>query len=221
MNLAQYIDHTLLRPDAAESEILKVCAEAREFGFRSVCVRPEWIPAAVKSLKGTDVMPITVVSFPHGDDPTPAKAAETLAAVKAGAREVDMVLNRKLLKARDHRAVLEDILAVVEAAGDVPVKVILETSELTREEKIAACALSAAAGARFVKTSTGFSSGGATVEDVRLMRECVGRALGVKASGGIRTTEDARRMIDAGADRLGCSASVAIVRGEAASGGGY
>ena len=170
----------------------------------------------------TSVIPITVVSFPKGEDKVALKVADTLAAVKSGAREIDMVLNRTLLKKRDHGAVFDDIRAVVEAAGTLPVKVILETSELTLEEKFMACALAKAAGAKFVKTSTGFSKSGATVEDVRLMRHAVGPDLGVKASGGIRTTEDAQKMIEAGANRLGCSASIAILRGQAATtSGGY
>lgn len=216
--LAQYIDHTLLRPDATEPEILKLCEEAREFSFRTVCIESKWLPVAVKKLKGSSVLPITVISFPKGEDPSPKKAADTLSAVQAGAREVDMVLNRTLLKKRDHSAVFDDIQAVVEAANGVPVKVIFETSELTREEIVAACALSKAAGAKFVKTSTGFSKSGATVEDVRLMREMVGADCGVKASGGIRTTQDAQNMIAAGANRLGCSASIAIVQGQGTSG---
>ncbi len=219
---AQYIDHTLLRPDATAGEITQLCAEAREYSFKSVCIESQWLPLATQLLRGTAVLPITVISFPQGDDSTSAKAAQTLAAVKAGAREIDMVLNRGLLKKRDHRAVFEDIRAVVEAAGSWPVKVIFETSELTREEKLMACALAKAAGAKFVKTSTGFSQSGATVEDVRLMAEAVGPDMGVKASGGIRTTQDAERMIEAGATRLGCSASVAIVGGQAAKpSGGY
>jgi len=218
---AQYIDHTLLRPDAKESEIAKLCEEAREFSFKTVCVEGKWVALAAKLLKGSSVLPITVVSFPKGEDHTPMKAAETLAAVKAGAKEIDMVLNRTLLKKRDHEAVFDDIRAVVEAAGSLPVKVILETSELTREEKLMACALCKAAGAKFVKTSTGFSKSGATAEDVRLMREAVGPDMGVKASGGIRTADDARKMIEAGADRLGCSASIAIVQGSGGKSGGY
>jgi deoxyribose-phosphate aldolase len=219
---AQYIDHTLLKPEATEAEVAKVCDEAREYSFKTVCVESKWIPMVAKRLKGTAVLPITVISFPKGEDPSPKKAADTLAAVQAGAKEIDMVLNRTLLKRRDHAAVFEDIQAVVEAAGAIPVKVILETSELTREEKLMACALCKAAGAKFVKTSTGFSKSGATVEDVRLMREAVGPEMGVKASGGIRTTQDAKNMLAAGANRLGCSASIAIVQGQAGGGaGGY
>ncbi len=219
---SQYIDHTLLRPDATEAEITKLCQEAAEFSFKSVCLESKWLGLATKLLQGSSVIPITVISFPKGDDHGPIKAADTLAAVKAGAREIDMVLNRQLLKARNHEAVYDDIRGVVEAAGGFPVKVIFETSELTREEKIMACALAKAASAKFVKTSTGFSKTGATVEDVRLMRECVGPDIGVKASGGIRTTEDARKMIEAGANRLGCSASIAIIKGQASSSsGGY
>lgn len=220
-DLAHYIDHTLLRPDATELEIAKLCDEAREFSFRTVCIEAKWLPLAVKKLKGSSVWPITVISFPQGSDPTPKKAADAASAVQAGAREVDMVLNRGLLQARKFQECLADVRAVVEASGAAPVKVILETSELTRDEKVMACVLSKLAGAKFVKTSTGFSKGGATAEDVRLMRDTVGKEMGVKASGGIRTTADARAMVAAGADRLGCSASVAIVGGKPASGGGY
>lgn len=219
---SQYIDHTLLRPDATEAEITKLCQEAAEYSFKSVCIESKWLGLATKLLQGSSAIPITVISFPKGDDHSPLKAADTLSAVKAGAREIDMVLNRQLLKARNHEAVYDDIRGVVEAAGGFPVKVIFETSELTREEKIMACALSKAAGAKFVKTSTGFSKSGATVEDVRLMRDCVGPEMGVKASGGIRTTEEARKMIEAGANRLGCSASIAILKGQTGSTpGGY
>lgn len=217
----EYIDHTLLRPDAKEAEVVAICDEAKEFGFYSVCLEPKWLPVALRILSGSSVLPITVIGFPSGAIPSDQKREQALAAVVAGAREVDMVLNRDLLKAKRYREVFADIHGVVEAAGNAPVKVILETSELSRDEKVIASALSVAAGARFVKTSTGFSKSGATVEDVALMREVVGPNIGVKASGGIRTSEEALKMLNAGASRLGLSASVAILKGAKAAGGGY
>jgi len=219
--MAQYIDHTLLRPEATEAEILKICDEAVTHNFKTVCVESKWIPVAATRLKGSKVLPITVVSFPHGNDSTETKRKDTLAAVEAGAKEVDMVLNRQLLAKKDYVAVWNDIHQVVIAAANIPVKVILETSELTEFEKRIACALVKSAGARFVKTSTGFSKSGATESDIRLMRETVGEGFGVKASGGIRSYEDAVKMINAGATRLGTSASVAIVQGASSSSGAY
>lgn len=214
MMLAKYIDHTQLRPDASESDIRQACEEALEYRFCTVCVRPEWVGLAASLLSGSSVLPITVVGFPEGNFPTSAKVTETQAVVADGAKEVDMVLNRELLAAGDTAAVQADVEAVVKAAGAIPVKVILEVSELTPEQIAVACQLCKIAGAAFVKTSTGFSSGGATVEAVKIMRETVGPNMGVKASGGIRTTDDARRMIEAGASRLGCSASIAIIKGQ-------
>lgn len=219
--LAQYIDHTLLRPDASQEEILKTCDEALQYGFKGVCVEGKWLSVVAPRLKGSKVLAVTVVSFPKGNASTEEKVKETQRAVEAGADEVDMVLNRDLLKARAHGAVFKDIQSVVLAAGKCPVKVILETSELTQEEKIAAIALCVAAGAQFVKTSTGFSKGGATVEDIRLMRDLVGPALGVKASGAVRSYETAVQMIEAGATRIGTSSSIAIVQGAASSAGTY
>lgn len=221
MNLAQYIDHTLLRPDATAAEIEKICDEAKEFQFKGVCVEAKWLPLVVPRLKGSEVLAVTVISFPGGDLPTEKKAAEATAARRDGAQEIDMVLNRGWLKAKNYHAVYADIEAVVKAAAGAPVKVILETSELSDEEKWSACVLSKAAGAAFVKTSTGFSKGGATVEDVRRMRAAVGPELGVKASGGVRTREQAIAMVEAGANRLGTSGGVAIVKGEMVSGKGY
>ncbi len=219
--LAKYIDHTLLRPEATKDEILKVCAEAKEFSFKGVCVELKWIPLVAEQLNGTSVLPVTVISFPAGSDSTSSKVSQTSQAVRDGAKEVDMVLNRTLLKEKNYAAVLADISGVVEAAKGTPVKVILETSELTRDEKIVACTLSKAAGASFVKTSTGFSKSGATAEDVALMRETVGPEMGVKASGGVRTFSDAQKMVQAGATRLGTSASVGIVTSkETVAGGG-
>ena len=219
--LARYIDHTLLKPTATRADIEAVCREAREYGFASVCVNSTWIGLVAQLLRGCRTMPICVVGFPLGAAVSSAKAAETRDAVALGAEEIDMVINIGALKSRDYDTVLRDIRAVVDAAGGRPVKVILETAMLTREEKVAGCALSKSAGAAFVKTSTGFGGGGATVEDVELMRSVVGPEMGVKASGGVRTVDQARAMLQAGATRLGASASVAIVTGRAAGAGAY
>lgn len=213
-SLARAIDHTLLKPDATRKDIVTVCDEARKYNFASVCVNSTWIGLVAKLLSGCPVKPICVVGFPLGAMSTPGKVAETVQAIDDGAQEIDMVLNIGALKGGDLSTVYEDIASVVQAAQGRPVKVILETSMLDREQKVSACVLSKAAGAAFVKTSTGFGGGGATVEDVALMRAVVGPEIGVKASGGIRNTEIARSMLAAGADRLGASASVAIVRGE-------
>jgi deoxyribose-phosphate aldolase len=213
--LASMIDHTLLKPGAAREDLIRICAEAREHGFATVCVRPENVAFCARELEGSKVKAISVVGFPTGTETTPAKAAEARAAVSAGAAEIDMVLHVGRLKAKDYEYVEVDIRTVVEAADGRAVKVILEAGALSQEEKIVACALAKAAGASFVKTSTGFGPGGATVEDVALMRRIVGDDVGVKASGGIRTAADARRMIAAGANRLGTSAGVAIVTGKA------
>lgn len=212
-DVARRIDHTLLKPEATRADLVKLCEEASKYKFASVCVNTTWVPLCVELLKGSGVMTICVVGFPLGAATTRAKAAETREAIANGAAEIDMVVNIGLLKSGEHDKVFDDIRGVVDAASGRPVKVILETHMLTREEKIAACAISKAAGAAFVKTSTGFSGGGATVEDVKLMRAVVGPDMGVKASGGVRTADDARKMIAAGADRLGASASVAIVTG--------
>ncbi len=216
--IARAIDHTLLKPTATRADIVTVCEEARRHSFASVCVNSTWIGLTAQLLAGSPVLPICVVGFPLGAMSTPAKAAETRQAIADGADEIDMVINIGWLKGGEHDAVFDDIHAVVEAAGSVPVKVILETSMLERDEKIVGSALSRAAGAAFVKTSTGFGGGGATVEDVALMRAVVGPDIGVKASGGVRTVDDARKMMAAGADRLGASASVAIVTGGAGKG---
>jgi deoxyribose-phosphate aldolase len=212
-SVAKLIDHTLLKPDATRADLVKLCEEARQHRFASVCINTTWVPLAVELLKGSGVMTICVVGFPLGAATSRAKAAETREAIANGAAEIDMVVNIGRLKGGEHDAVFDDIRAVVEAAAGRPVKVILETHMLTREQKIAACAISRAAGAAFVKTSTGFSGGGATVEDIRLMRQVVGPDMGVKASGGVRTAQDARDMVQAGANRIGASASVAIVTG--------
>ena len=212
-DLARRIDHTLLKADARRADFEKVCAEARTYGFASVCVNTARLPEVVALLTGSPVLPIAVVGFPLGAMESEAKALETRRAIDLGAKEIDMVLPVGALKDGDYDAVLSDIEAVVLAARlrKIPVKVILETSLLTREEKIAACVIAKRAGAAFVKTSTGFGTAGATADDVRLMRAIVGAEIGVKASGGIRSREDALKMIAAGADRIGASASVAIV----------
>jgi len=212
--IARWIDHTLLKPEATRPQVRLICQEALEYGFASVCVNPGFVPLVAETLAGSPVEVCTVIGFPLGASLTAAKAAETGLAIEAGATEVDMVLNIGALKGQAYDQALADIQAVVRVAREqnVLVKVILETALLTREEKIMACLLCQEAGADFVKTSTGFSSGGATCEDVTLMRRVVGPQMGVKASGGIRTYADAVAMIRAGANRLGASAGVAIVK---------
>jgi deoxyribose-phosphate aldolase len=209
LDLASVIDHTLLKPDATGDQIRKLCLEAVEYGFCSVCVNPVWVPLCAGELREHRPIVCSVAGFPLGA--TPMAAGEAEWAVSRGAGEIDMVLPVGLLKAGDRRGVLRSIEEVVKAVQGTPVKVILETCLLTREEKILACRLSEEAGAAFVKTSTGFAGGGATVEDIALMSETVGGRLGVKASGGIRTREDALAMIGAGATRIGASSSIAIV----------
>ncbi|TQF10598.1 deoxyribose-phosphate aldolase [Myxococcus llanfairpwllgwyngyllgogerychwyrndrobwllllantysiliogogogochensis] len=213
-DLAPYIDHTLLKPEARQEDVVKVAEEARQHGFATVCVNSSHVATVARILAGSSTVPIAVVGFPLGAALSSAKAFEAREAIEAGAREIDMVVNIGALKAKDHTLVFTDIAAVVKASSPLPVKVILETALLSDEEKVFACLLSKAAGAAFVKTSTGFSSGGATVEDVSLMRAMVGEDVGVKASGGIRSSEDAMNMLRAGANRLGASASVAIVTGQ-------
>ncbi|MGB4588745.1 MAG: deoxyribose-phosphate aldolase [Clostridiaceae bacterium] len=213
LTLARYIDHTLLKPDATEKELVKLCEEAKEYKFFSVCINPCNIEKAKEILKGTDTKVCTVVGFPLGQMTTEAKSFETAEAVFHGAEEIDMVINIGKLKDQDYEYVLEDIRAVVLAASGQLTKVIIETCLLTDEEKVKACQLAQDAGADFVKTSTGFSKGGATKEDIALMRKTVGPKMGVKASGGIRTFEDAMTMIENGATRLGCSAGIAILEG--------
>lgn len=209
--LAKTIDHTLLKAVGTEAQVRELCAEARKHGFASVCVNPVWVPLCTRELAGSEVLVCTVIGFPLGANRSETKAAETRQAVAEGADEVDMVIHLGAAKAGDWKAVEEDIRAVVKAAGTARVKVIIETCYLTDDEKVKACEASARAGAHFVKTSTGFGTGGATVEDVRLMRKTVGDKLEVKASGGIRTCEDALRMLEAGADRIGASSGVAIL----------
>ncbi len=223
-SLAAAIDHTLLRPDATRDQILKVCGEAREYGFKSVCVNPFWAGTVTAALRGSGVLTCCVVGFPLGASAPETKALEARRAIREGAREIDMVINIGALKGGEDDVVLRDIRAVVEACrdGSAICKVIIETALLTDAEKVRACELARRARAHFVKTSTGFAKGGATVEDVALMASVVRDAgMEVKASGGIRNAEDARRMIAAGATRLGTSSGVAIVRGAAAPVGAY
>ena len=212
--IASYIDHTLLKADATMDDITRIAGEAASYGFASVCVNPCWVPLCRKLLDGTGVKVCTVVGFPLGAASSRAKAAETAAAVEDGADEIDMVINIGYLRSGMDDEVLGDIKAVREACLGKVLKVIIEACLLTDEEKIRACRLAEEAGTDFVKTSTGFSSGGATVADVALMRKAVGGRLKVKAAGGIRTLADARAMIGAGASRIGASAGIAIVREE-------
>lgn len=212
--LASMIDHTLLKPDATEEQIKKLCEEALTHQFASVCVNAYWVKKASEFVQGSNVKVCTVVGFPLGATTKETKAYETRQAIQNGASEIDMVLNIGALKSGDEKAVKEDIQAVVEAAEGRIVKVILETGLLTDEEIVKACQLAKEAGAHFVKTSTGFGNGGATVEHVQLMRKTVGDQIGVKASGGIRDKETAQKMIEAGANRIGASSSVAIVSGK-------
>lgn len=214
--LAGMIDHTILKPDATREDMIKICEEARQFGFATVCVNSSNIPLVARQLKGSSVKPIAVVGFPLGAATSQAKAFEAKEAIRAGAQEIDMVINIGALKSKDYKTVFEDILRVVETSRPYKVKVIIETSELDHDEKVAASILSKTAGAAFVKTSTGFGKGGATVEDIALIRKIVGQDMEIKASGGIRTKEDAEAMVKAGANRIGASASVAIVTGKKA-----
>src|SRR3954469_2128565 len=211
---ASLIDHTLLKPEASETDIRKLCSEAAEFGFASVCVNPSWVKIAAQFLKGSGVPVCTVIGFPLGATLPDVKAYEARRAIFNGAREVDMVINIGALKSGDDCAVEDDIKAVVEAAHEnhILCKVIIETALLTDEEKVRACLAAKNAGADFVKTSTGFSKGGATVHDVALMRHTVGRSLGVKASGGVKGIEDAGAMFEAGATRIGASVGVKIAQ---------
>jgi len=213
-DLAPLIDHTLLRPGANAAEVERLCREALEHGFAGVCVRVEHLGAVARALAGSAVLPVAVVDFPLGKGSTGDRVREAQQAQQAGAREIDVLLPLPAFRSLRHRQVVADLAAVVGAAGPAAVKVILETSALSPPERAMACALAVAAGAAWVKTSTGFGSGGATAEDVALLRACVGSDVGVKASGGIRSAADARRMVEAGASRIGCSASVAIVEAD-------
>lgn len=211
MLATKLFDHTILKADATKEDVKKVCEEAMAYSFCSVCVNSYYVPYVVELLHGSDVKICTVVGFPLGAMSTRAKALEAKIAVMDGADEVDMVINIGALKDKDYDVVLEDIKAVKEACGNALLKVIIETCLLTDEEKIKACELSKEANADFVKTSTGFSTAGAKVEDVKLMRETVGKGMGVKASGGIHDKEFANALVEAGASRLGTSATIKIV----------
>jgi deoxyribose-phosphate aldolase len=211
-DLAPYLDHTVLAPGAGRADVERACEEAREHGFVGVCVHARFVADVRRALVGTEAKAIAVADFPKGEGATAARVAEVREAFRAGAQEIDVVAPLPLVLAGRWEAVLEDLRAVVEAAA-APVKVILETARLPRDAKVAAAALARCAGAAYVKTSTGFGGGGATVEDVRLLRAVVGEALGVKASGGVRTAADAIAMIRAGASRIGASSSVQIVTG--------
>ena len=213
-NIAAMIDHTLLKPEATREQIVSLCQEAKENKFFSVCVNPAWVSTSNELLQGSSVKVCTVIGFPLGATTSETKVFETKNAVDNGANEVDMVINIGALKDKNDSLVEKDIRAVVDAAkGRALTKVIIETSLLTKEEKIRACKLSVKAGADYVKTSTGFSTGGATVEDIALMRQTVGPEIGVKASGGVRSTADAQKMLEAGATRIGASSSVSIIKG--------
>lgn len=214
-NLARFIDHTLLKADATKEQILTIVKEAKEYNFASVCVNPTWVKLAAAELKDTPVDVCTVIGFPLGSTTSEVKAFETKNAIENGATEVDMVINIGALKDRDFNLVEEDIKAVVNVAkGKALTKVIIETSLLTNEEKVKACELAVSAGADYVKTSTGFSTGGATVEDIALMRKTVGPDIGVKASGGVRSLGDTEAMIKAGATRIGASSGKEIINGQ-------
>jgi deoxyribose-phosphate aldolase len=209
--LAGMIDHSLLRPQSTREELKKLCREAIAHHFKAVCVNPVHVADATALLKGEKPLVCSVVGFPFGTHTPAAKAAETAEVIRLGAREVDMVLRVGALKEERYEEVEADVAAVVHAAGGCPVKVIIETCYLTEEEKVRACLLAVKAGASFVKTSTGYGSAGATVSDLQLMRKTVGTGIGLKAAGGIRTLADALAMIEAGANRIGASASVAIL----------
>jgi len=209
--LNKYIDHTLLKQDASVSAIKKICEEAKEYNFKSVCINPGFVKLCAKELKGSGVEVCTVVGFPLGATSKESKVFETKQALKDGATEIDMVINVSMLKEHDDKYVLEEIKALKKLCKKHVLKVIIETCLLTEEEKIRACKLAKEAGADFVKTSTGFSTGGATVEDIKLMRKTVGKEMGVKASGGVRDKETALAMIKAGATRIGASAGIKIV----------
>ena len=218
MKLNKYIDHTLLKADASQEQIETLIEEAKKYDFASVCVNPTWVNFAAQALKATDVKVCTVIGFPLGANTPELKAFETSDAIQNGADEVDMVINIGALKSRNFDLVERDIRAVVEAAKGTLVKVIIETCLLTDDEKVKACQIAQKAGADFVKTSTGFSTGGATVRGVALMRKTVGPDMGVKASGGARSYEDALAFIEAGATRIGASSGVAIMEGDVANG---
>ena len=212
-NYATMIDHTLLKADSTQKQVQQICEEAKQYGFASVCINPTWVKYSAEQLAGTDVLVCTVIGFPLGANTSAVKAFETKDAIANGAGEIDMVINIGALKDGNFDLVRDDIKAVVDAANGTLVKVIIETCLLTDEEKVKACELAVEAGADFVKTSTGFSTGGATAEDIALMRKTVGPDLGVKASGGVRSLEDMKNMIENGATRIGASSGVAIMNG--------
>lgn len=212
MKLEKYIDHTLLKPDATSDQVIKICTEAKQYGFASVCVNPYYAPLVKRELEGTEVKTCVVIGFPLGATTKEAKAFEANQAIDNGAEEVDMVINVGALKEKNYKVVSEDIKEVIKVSkGKALLKVIIETCLLTDEEKVKACEIAKEAGAEFVKTSTGFGAGGATKEDVALMRKTVGESIGVKASGGIRDHKTAMEMIDAGASRIGASVGVKLL----------
>lgn len=215
--LESYIDHTLLKPEATEAQIKTLCSEAKQFNFKTVCVNPQFVALAAKELKNTEVGVCTVIGFPLGASTSETKAFETQDAIKSGATEIDMVISIGNLISRNDSIVLRDIEAVVKAAGKTPVKVILETALLTQDQIAKACQLCTDAKASFVKTSTGFSTRGASIDDIVIMKANISSEMKIKASGGIRTKEDALKYIDAGVDRLGTSAGKEIIKGEVSS----
>ena len=220
--VAKMIDHTILKAVASESDVLKVCQEAKDYGFFSVCINPSYISLAKKALEGSNVKVCTVIGFPLGANTSEVKAFETVDAINKGADEVDMVINIGALKDKKYDYILADIEAVVKAANKKAlVKVIIETCYLTDEEKVKACELAVKAGCDYVKTSTGFGTGGSTPSDIKLMRDTVGMDIGVKASGGVRNSIDAKAVIESGATRIGASASIEIVTGNKTESGGY
>lgn len=214
LDIARYIDHTLLKPNATKDDIARLCKEAIEYKFKGVCVNSSFIPLVATLLEGEEPIPITVVGFPFGASLSSSKAFEAKEAVSAGAQEIDMVINIGALKEKQYNLVYDDICAVVSECKPCLVKVIIETCFLEKEEKVIACALAKVAGASFIKTSTGFAEGGAKVEDISLIKSIVGDTMQIKASGGIRTYLDAIKMIEAGAERIGSSNSVNIVQGK-------
>jgi deoxyribose-phosphate aldolase len=213
MNYSKFIDHTLLKANATQEELLKLCDEAVVFSFASVCVNPFWVPLCKEALKDSNVKVCTVIGFPLGATSTESKALETQISLSQGAQEFDMVINIGALKDKQDEVVLNDIKAVVKAAQGNIVKVIIETCLLTEEEKIRACELCVLAKAHFVKTSTGFSTAGATIEDVQLMKKAIKGHCKIKAAGGVKSTDDLRKMIEAGADRIGTSSGVKLIQG--------
>lgn len=213
-DLAKYIDHTQLKPDATKNDIEKLCKEALEHGFKAVCVNPSFVEYAGECLKGKKPFVVAVIGFPFGASQTATKAFEAKEAISSGAEEIDMVVNIGALKEKNYELVYKDIFSVVNEARPCPIKVIIETCYLDRDEKIIASILAQVAGAEFIKTSTGFGNKGANIDDIKLIRSVVGKTMKIKASGGIKNFEDAIRLIEAGADRIGCSSSVNIVMGK-------